>query len=674
MTSERDILEAVGAGEGIDWEFKSAKGGLPGSLWETYSAMANTVGGNIVLGVGEKNGVFTVEGLDHPDQIHKDFWSTINNRGKVSVNLLTDADVQLMPLSGKTVLAIRVPRAARRQRPVFIGQNPLVGTYRRNNDGDYHCTEEEVGRMLADKSEESSDSRILEHFSLADLDSDSLKQFRNRFSARTPAHPWLALDEKGLLEKLGGWRRDRTTEADGLTVAGLLMFGKDEAIRDSAALPQYHIDYREHLTDDPQVRWTDRLTIDGTWGGNVFQFYQRVVVRLMSDLKLPFQMGPDLFRRDDTIVHEAVREALVNALIHADYRGQGGVVIEKYRDRFEFSNPGSLLLSFDQVVRGGVSECRNKSLQLMFQMIGGGEKAGSGIDKIRQGWASQKWSSPTLQESTQPDRVRLVLPLVSILPEDSIAELNARFGQRFEGLGPLEVQSLVTALHEGSVSNSRMRLESTEHATDLKKMFLGLVAKGFLDQIGQKRGAFYVLHPTPTGSQSIDGDSSHIGGGTPNTTGVNSQQIASSSQHLGGSSSHIDPSSLHIDGNSQHVGSSSQHVASSLQHVAPGKSEGRDGIAGHPGGEPDANWAVLQSIAREAVEKRNLSRERTRQIISELCAGRYLTATELASLMDRHPVGLRTRFLAPMVNEGLLLRKYPNEPTRSDQAYTAKPV
>jgi len=665
MMNERDILAAVGAGEGIDWEFKSARGGLPASLWETYSAMANTVGGSIVLGVGEKHGVFTVEGLDHAEQIRRDFWSTINNRGKVSVNLLVDADVRLVSLSGKTVLAIQVPRASRRQRPVFIGQNPLVGTYRRNNEGDYHCTEEEVGRMLADKSEESADSRILEHFSLADLDPDSLKQFRNRFSARTPAHPWLALDEQGLLEKLGGWRRDRNTGSNGLTVAGLLMFGKDEVIRDPAALPQYHIDYREHLTDDLRVRWTDRLTIDGTWVGNVFQFYQRVVVRLLADLKLPFQMGPDLFRRDDTIVHEAVREALVNSLIHADYRGQGGVVVEKFRGRFEFSNPGSLLLSFDQVVRGGVSECRNKSLQLMFQMIGGGEKAGSGIDKIRQGWASQKWSPPTLQETTQPDRVRLVLPLVSVLPEDSLAELKARFGQRFDGLGPLEVQSLVTALHEGSVSNSRMRLESNEHATDLTKMLQGLVAKGLLDQIGQKRGAFYVLPSVASGSQQR--------GGTPNISKGDSQ--------------HNDRDSSHSDQNSTHkaealAGSGSGDSRSATEAIPVTGDSLHSDVAGeelflnslHTADEFSAEeWEHLRRIAQPAHDNNRLAGEQTRAIILELCQGRLLTAAQLGDLMNRNPDSLRNRSLSRLVEEGLLLRRFSREPNRPDQAYTTKP-
>ena len=77
-----DILTSVNAGEDKDWEFKSAKGGMPGSLWETYSAMANTDGGVIVLGVKENDGDFEVQGLDDPPKMEKDFWTTINNRAK----------------------------------------------------------------------------------------------------------------------------------------------------------------------------------------------------------------------------------------------------------------------------------------------------------------------------------------------------------------------------------------------------------------------------------------------------------------------------------------------------------------------------------------------------------------------------------------------------------------
>src|SRR5262249_47101743 len=166
--------------------------------------------------------------------------------------------------------------------------------------------------------------------------------------------------------------------------------------------------------------------------------FGRVYPRLAVDLKIPFQFTslrpgtttttppPEPFQRhDETIVHEAIREAFVNSLIHADFRGQGGIIIERYRDRLEFSNPGTLLLGIEQVLKGGVSECRNKTLQSMFAMLGYGEKAGSGIDKIRQGWASQKWRWPMIQEQFRPDRVHLTLPMVSLLPEESLARLRA---------------------------------------------------------------------------------------------------------------------------------------------------------------------------------------------------------------------------------------------------------
>ena len=612
----QEILNALNLGEGKDWEFKGAKGGLPGNLWETYSAMANTDGGVIVLGIKEQGGKFYVEDLTDPARMKQDFWNLANNRQKINLNLLSNHDVTIETMEAKSVIAIRIPRATRRQRPVYVGQNPLEGTYRRYQEGDYKCTQDEVGRMLADQADEPADSLILEHFNLSDLDPVSLQQYRQRFSSRDPEHPWLSVDDRGFLEKLGGWRRDRQTDKEGLTVAGLLMFGKDEAIRDSLALPQYWLDYRERLSDDSAVRWTDRVTIDGTWVANLFYFYQRVIMKLFADLKTPFQMGADLFRRDETIVHEAIREALVNALIHADYRGMGGIVIEKYRDRIEMSNPGSLLLAIEQVLKGGVSECRNKSLQKMFLMIGGGEQAGSGMDKIRKGWASQQWRLPGIEETTRPDRVRVVLPMVSLLPEESLERLQVRFGNKLKKLDPLEVQALVTADVEGGVSNSRMQQICDKHPFDLTRLLQRLVNKGMLTQDGQKRGATYRL---------------------PGPSTIRSSQSVKNSSHKGDSSHKGEKDSSHISG-----------IAS------------------------EEELEALVRIAVPAVSNRRLPPEETRRIILRLCENPYLTAVEIGELMDRNPMGLRSRFLTPMVEEGLLLRKYPYEPNRPDQAYKTK--
>lgn len=653
MNRIQDLLTAIKVGEDSDWEFKSAKGGLPKSLWESYVGMANTDGGNIVLGV-EDDGF--VSGLADPQKMQTNFWNTVNNRGHVSVNLLNDQCVRVETIDSKNVMVISVPRADRRQRPVFLSPNPVNGTFRRNFEGDYHGSEEEVRRMLADQSDMPADSRILKNFGIDDLHQESLQAYRNRFSAVKPQHPWLELDQIGLLTKLGGWRSDRDKDEHGLTVAGLLMFGNDEAIRDPAAIPQYHIDYREKLSDDPAVRWTDRLTIDGTWIGNLYQFYWQVVKRLTVDLKVPFQLQPNLIRKDDTIVHEAVRESLVNAIIHADYRGLGGIVVENYGNRFELSNPGSLLLSHDQLLTGGVSECRNKSLQKMFQIIGGGEQLGSGIDKIWSGWASQHWRTPRISERARPDRVKLVLPMTSLLPDEAIERLARVLGTKFTQATELERLAIVTADLEGEVSNARIREMSEQHAADITLALQGLVGKKLLAQQGNKRGTSYRL--------AVDTSSPH--------KGSNSDDLSPNSTHLSSDSTHLDPNSNDLSSNSPHNEPNSTDLTASSPHNDPSLPHNDLSLPHNDLSSPQqaATDPVLLAISEPARKKKRLPINQTNQIILALCERRYLTRQEIGQLMNRDPKNLTDRFISPLVKAGKLTPRY-EDSTNPKQAYTS---
>ncbi|HZE91128.1 MAG TPA: ATP-binding protein [Rhizobacter sp.] len=492
----------------------------------------------------------------------------------------------------------------------------MAGTYRRAEEGDYRCSEDEVRRMLADQSSTPADATILEHFGIADFDTDTLKQYRNRFASRDPDHPWLSEDDEGLLYKLGALRRDRASSLQGATVAGLVMFATFDALREG--LPTFHIDYREKLATDPQVRWTDRLAPDGSWQSNAFQFYQRVIQRLGADLKLPFQLNRDMYRRDDTIVHEALREAVVNALIHADHHGQGGVVIERYADCIELSNPGSLLLSREQLLRGGVSECRNKSLQLMFQMIGGGEKAGSGMDKIRSGWRSQHWRSPKIEESVRPDRVKLVLPMVSLIPDEVDQALNQRFGKRYTHLSSLGVQAVVTAQIEGAVTNGRLQEVTGEHPADITTALQGLVRSGLLRQQNQRRWTSYSV---PEDSPQSD---------------LSSPQYA-------------------VD--------SPQSDLSSPQYAGDSPQSG----PGAP--EASAVDADLWRMAAPAREQPRMRIQTLKTLIENLCQDRWLTSRELGQLLGREPDNLQTRVLTAMVREQRLAMRHPDVPNRPDQAY-----
>ncbi len=76
-----------------------------------------------------------VNGLSDPEKMIKDFWDIINNINKASVNILSEKDVTIENINGKSIVAIRVPRAQRSDKPVYLDNNPLLGSYRRNGEG-----------------------------------------------------------------------------------------------------------------------------------------------------------------------------------------------------------------------------------------------------------------------------------------------------------------------------------------------------------------------------------------------------------------------------------------------------------------------------------------------------------------------------------------------------------
>ena len=620
------ILEAARVGETTDWEFKSAKGGFPGSFWETYSAMANSEGGVILLGVREKDGDMHLDGLtsEQATRHQKYFWDNVHNRNTVSANLLSPQDVTIVDLDGIVLLAFEVPRATRTQRPVYLGHNPLGHTFQRHHEGDYRCTDAEVRRMLADADETPPDHRVLTGFGLDDLDKSSLVQYRQRLRAAKGEHPWYDLDDRALLEKLGGWLRNRVTGVEGLTLAGLLMFGKDTAIRHPEAVPNYFVDYREKL--DPAIRWTDRIYPDGTWEANLFQFYIRVWPKIAAGLPVPFRLEHG-GRRDLTPAHEALREAFVNALIHGDYNGVGGVVAERYLDRFVLENPGTLLVSLEQYQRGGVSECRNKALQQMFLMIGGGERAGSGADRIRSGWREQHWRAPRISIQHQPDRVMLELPMISLIPEDALSALKERYGLKYieNHISPSELQALATAYLEGEVSNARLQELLTDHPSEITRMLQSLCQLGVLISDNRRRWSRYQL-----------------GGGAVT---VPSLFDSIDSSLVPGDSIHLNGDSIHLNGDSIRLSELSQQNHDELDKE-------------------------LKQMASSLATKGKAPAEEIRNVIIQLCKGRHLTVDSLACYLNRNPVALRSRFLNPMVRQGVLSLCYPNALNHPDQAYT----
>src|SRR3989338_2042006 len=251
---------------------------------------------------------------------------------------------------------------------------------------------------------------------------ETVAAYRNRFAAVKPSHVWADLPVTEFLEKIGAYGKNREEGYSGIRLAGLLMFGRAEVIRD--ALPHYMVDYQERPEAKVEKRWLDRLAPDGSWSGNVYDFFRKVHQKLTADLKVPFQLQNGQ-RIEDTPVHEALREALVNTLIHADYSGRVSVLVVKRPDMFGFRNPGLMRIPPSLAIQGGNSDCRNRRMQTMFKLVGYGVHAGSGLPKIYRNWAGQHWRRPVLYELREPEQTLMELRMTSLLPAQAVAELEA---------------------------------------------------------------------------------------------------------------------------------------------------------------------------------------------------------------------------------------------------------
>lgn len=390
-------------------EAKAAAVGLPKSLWATYSAFANTNGGKILLGVTEDaQHQLHVEGVNDADALVIDFWNIINNQSKISINVLNDKDVIVREFDGKKIIIISVPRAQRYDKPIYLDGN-LFSSYKRNGEGDYRCTKEVIQAMLRDASPKTQDMLVLGNMNLDVFDKDTIKRYRIRMQGIRPGHVWEALEDVDFLYRIGAVGRD----ADGKlhpTAAGLLMFGYEyEIVRE---YPHYFLDYREKLDDD--TRWSDRfVSSSGDWSGNIYDFYFRVYNRIAQSVKVPFALD-GISRIDDTELHKALREALANTLINADYYGNTGVVIERNITSITMTNAGTFRIDLDEAINGGISDPRNSGLIKMFSLINIGERAGSGLPMIFKAWTGTDFAMPDITEKENPDRVCLILPVESL--------------------------------------------------------------------------------------------------------------------------------------------------------------------------------------------------------------------------------------------------------------------
>ena len=281
----------------------------------------------------------------------------------------------------------------------------MKGTYKRDFEGDYLCTHDQVAALFRDSSDVSVDQRVLKEMTIDVFDKETVSRYRNRFRQFHSTHAWNDDDDELFLRHIGAISISNDDMAFHPTAAGLLMFGREfDIVRE---FPHYFLDYQEKLSGN--TRWTHRIiSSSGDWSGNLYDFFFRVYPRITSDLPIPFTTnGKD--RIDDTKLHLSIREVLLNTLAHADHYGRQGVVVIKTEKRISFANPGDIRIGLKVALQGGVSDPRNETIMKMFSLVDVGERAGSGIPDLMATWVKYVKTTPEYSIKQNPARTETTL-------------------------------------------------------------------------------------------------------------------------------------------------------------------------------------------------------------------------------------------------------------------------
>ena len=472
-TITKEIIENTR--ESIVVEYKTAEGNLPSDFWETYSAFCNTEGGVIILGVKETKPKNIIKGVNNPDQIQRDLWNLLSNRNKVSYNALSNDDVKVITIDGKQIVLIDVPEIDFLHKPVYLGNN-YKDAYIRTWDGDRKITEEQLRSFLRN-ARPIMDTEIAADVTLEDLDSSSIAAFKERVTARYGSRISPELSQEAFLDRINAIEYSK--EGKILIKKGtLLFFGKYKSIKKH--FPSYFLDYINCTVSEK--RWIDRVATDDLYDieMNVYNFYNIVFEKLRLLLSTSFDLDENLVRSQVGNLDVVLREALTNALAHADYEMQSSTIkITAHKGWISFINPGQMLISRKQFINGGKSVLRNELLMTFFRYLGLSERQGGGGPEIFETAVKNEYRLPEIETSINETELKIWhIDLAESYPELNDSE-KAVFKVICKNGGPLSTKDI------------QKSTSMTEYAT--RKALLRLEEEGKIVKSGNGKSTRYLL-------------------------------------------------------------------------------------------------------------------------------------------------------------------------------------
>jgi ATP-dependent DNA helicase RecG len=606
----QELFELLNQQDECEWI--EAKGGHESShsVMETVCAFSNEpglTGGYILMGVAEdKTSLFPQYKTVHipdPDKFQRDLVSQCSSM----FNMPIRPKVSVETINKHTVIKVQVDELPQNQKPLYFKSDGLPsGAYRRIASTDQRCTEDDMHIFYADAT--SFDQTPVKGSSMNDVDENALKRYRNLREKVNPAAEELSYTDNELLEALGCLNRENKTE---LNLAGLLLFGTTKALR--TFYPMLRVDYirvpGNKWVEDPDNRFT---TID--MRGPLLTLIFRLIDAIQSDLPKGFLLPEEGIQASSIgLPTRALREAIVNALMHRSYREHRPIQVIRYDNRIEIINPGYSLKSEEHLGEPG-SETRNPFIAAVFHETNLAETKGSGIRAMRKLMEQAHLAPPTFDSDRNSNEFTSRLLLHHFLNEKDVIWLNS-----FEAydLTDSQKQALIFVREVGAIDNQTYRQMADCDTLKASSELRTLKAIGLLNQKGKGKSTYYIA----------------------------GEKLSAPPQELSAPPQELSAPPQELSAPPQELSASPQELSAPPQEL-------------------------LDRIAQ--LNQREHDVGKIKAIIKDLCAIRAMKAVEIASYLNKGDDYIKRKYLTVMIQEGELIYLYPEMINHPEQAYLAK--
>lgn len=602
------------------------------SILETICAFANEPGlggGWLLLGVTREEIAlfpgYEVEGVPNPDKLSTDLASQCANQFNPPLRVEISTEI----LNDKPVIVVFVPEATPQDKPVHFKSTGLPrGAFRRIGSSDQRCTEDDLAIFYQARQQESFDVGLVSDAELDDLDEAVINDYRQARQEANPDAEELRWTDIELLQALKAVRRDAAGQWKP-TVAGLLLFGKSIALRRS--FPMTRVDYIR-VPGREWVPQPDRRFDTVELRAPLFSLLRRAQAAILDDLPKAFGLEEGSLQRNDkpVIPLRALREALVNALMHRSYRTHAPVQVIRYANRLEIRNPGFSLKSPEHLGEPG-SMPRNPTIAAVLHETRFAETKGSGIRAIREAMDTAGLAPPLFESDRGQDQFITQFLFHHFLGEDDICWL-ARFKELH--LSDEEARTLVVVREAGAIDNATYRALNKVESLAASAALRRLRDAGLLSQHGRGSATWYKPTEQLIGDKAI---------GQIDPLPLLSGKPTPLSSNLAGLSSNP-------------VGLSSKSEPLSSNPASPA----RDALL---------NRLPGQLAARVGALGQRHPPEQVRDLVVALCQLQAWRVEELALILSRNPETIRQNYLRPLLAQKRIVMILPDTPNSPQQAY-----